>query len=65
MCKRYLYDNLISIIGAYMLLIFTLSLWYWFSCIANMIYVKKHSIWNKRDFFEPFEELKWKYWNRY
>lgn len=64
MCERFLYDNLISFIGAWLLCILTLTLWYWIACICNMIYIKKYSIWNKEHFFEPFNELKWKYWNK-
>ena len=64
MCQRYLYDNLISVIGAWLLFLITLSLWYWIACIANMNYIKKHSIWDKKDFLQPFKELKWSYWNR-
>ena len=63
MCERFLYDNLISFIGAWVLCIFTLTLWYWVSSIANMLYIKKHSVWNCNDFFEPWWELRWDYWN--
>lgn len=66
MCQRYLYDNLISFIGAWLLFIFTLSLWYWIACICNMHYVNKWSIGVRtlRDFLEPFHELTWSYWHK-
>lgn len=64
MINRFLYDNLISFIGAWFLFLITLSLWYWVACIINMIDIKKHSIWYHNDFFQPFNELRWTYWAR-
>ena len=66
MIKRFLYDNLISFIGAWILFILTLSLWYWIAGIINHIHIKKRSITHGflNDVLEPFRELSFKYWSR-
>ena len=65
MIERYLYDCLISFIGAWFLFIFSLSLWYWISGLCNYMYIKKRNRYSDKDaIFQPFNELKWKYWYR-
>ena len=65
MIQRFLYDNLISFIGAWIIFLLTLSLWYWIAGILNHIYIKKRSISNGfKDILEPFRELNYKYWSR-
>ena len=63
MCQRFLYDNLISFIGAWLLFLLTLSIWYWIACFCNMFYLKKHSVYTNDEFLQPFHELRWRYWS--
>ena len=65
MCQRFLYDNIISFVGAWVLFIFTLSLWYWIAGLCNHFYIRKHSVSVSfvRNLFGPFKELLWSYWS--
>lgn len=66
MCRRFLFDNIISIIGAWLLLILTLGLFYLIFAICEYYYMKKHSYIEsfKEMLKQVFCELKYSYWNR-
>lgn len=65
MCRRYLFDCLISVIGAWLLLILTLGLFYIIFAFCEYKYMKKHS-YDKPPFKEVLKQVKYeftfKYW---
>lgn len=65
MNRRYLFDSLIGVIGAWLLLILTLGLFYIIFCICEYKYMKKHSF-DKPPFKDILKECKhelmFKYW---
>lgn len=69
MVRRHLYDNIISTIGAWLLLILTLGLFYLVFAICEYYHMKKYCYMNKRDFKkvlkEVFHELKYSYWKNH
>ena len=66
MCRRHLFDSLISVIGAWLLLILTLGLFYIIFCICEYKYINKHSIETpfKEILRESKYELTFSYWYR-